>query len=56
MDLPDLYQRLVTERLGGFCYEHQLLTYFMLGELGFEVYLLDSQVVPRDPNIYDPDV
>ena len=56
MDLPDIYQRLVTEKLGGFCYEHQLLTYFMLTELGFEVYLLDSQVLPKDPKIDDPEV
>ena len=54
MSLTDLYKRLVVDKLGGVCYEHQLLTYHMMKSLSFDVHLLDSQVAPREPNLHDP--
>ena len=46
MKYDDLIDRLIVHKLGGFCYEHFLLLYYVLVDIGFkDVGLVDSQVI-----------
>ena len=45
LDLPSLEQKLVTEKRGGYCYEHATLFAAVLGELGFAVKTHSARVV-----------
>ncbi|CAD8114147.1 unnamed protein product [Paramecium sonneborni] len=54
MEFADILQRLCVQKIGGLCYEHELLLYYILGYLGFNVELIRCQV--REPNSpYNPD-
>ncbi len=44
LSLPKIYQKVVNERRGGFCYELNSLFCWLLRELGFEVSMLSAQV------------
>jgi N-hydroxyarylamine O-acetyltransferase len=43
--VPSFYEKIVTRRRGGFCYELNGLFAWLLAELGFEVALLSGRVV-----------
>jgi N-hydroxyarylamine O-acetyltransferase len=45
LDLPTIFDKLVTQRRGGWCYEMNSLLAWALRELGFDVTLLSSDVV-----------
>ncbi|KAM4606208.1 arylamine N-acetyltransferase 2-like [Polymixia lowei] len=44
LDLPLLYDKIVNQRRGGFCYENNGLFSWLLSKMGFEVTLLSGQV------------
>lgn len=44
LGLPQLYNKIVNQRRGGFCYENNGLFSWLLSEIGFEVTLLAGQV------------
>lgn len=44
LDLPLLYEKIVNQRRGGFCYENNGLFSWLLSKMGFEVTLLSGQV------------
>lgn len=44
LDLPDLYEKIVNQRRGGFCYELNGLFSWLLRRLGFQVTMLSAQV------------
>ena len=46
LDLPTIFDKIVTHRRGGWCYEMNGLLAWALRELGFSVTLLASHVVP----------
>ena len=45
LDLPALFDRIVQQRRGGYCFEHNGLFFAMLAELGFDVQLLLARVI-----------
>jgi N-hydroxyarylamine O-acetyltransferase len=45
MELPHLYEKIVTHRRGGFCYESNVLFADLLTRLGFDVTLLSARMV-----------
>lgn len=49
LDLASLQTKLLTERRGGYCYEHNLLLMAMLGELDFTVRGLAAKVLWNSP-------
>jgi len=49
LDLGSLQAKLLTERRGGYCYEHNLLLMAMLGDLDFNVRGLTARVLWNDP-------
>jgi N-hydroxyarylamine O-acetyltransferase len=51
LDLADLERKLVAERRGGYCFEHNLLFAAALGAIGVEVEPMLARVGPRE----DPD-
>jgi N-hydroxyarylamine O-acetyltransferase len=52
---PDLlYQKVVMNKRGGFCYELNGLLYHLLKEIGFEVKLISGRVYQKDAN-YGPE-
>jgi N-hydroxyarylamine O-acetyltransferase len=53
LDLPSLEKKLLTERRGGYCFEHNLLLMAMLRELDFTVRGLAARVVWVDPTAVD---
>lgn len=53
LDLPSLEKKLLTERRGGYCFEHNLLLMAMLRELDFTVRGLAARVVWFDPSAVD---
>ncbi|CAD8195384.1 unnamed protein product [Paramecium octaurelia] len=55
LEFGDILQRLCVQKRGGLCYEHELLLYYILKYLGFQVELIRCQV--REPNgPYNPDL
>lgn len=54
MDLSCLYDKIVVQRRGGFCYENNGLFSWLLSELGFEVHILSAQVKNRFTGKYGP--
>jgi len=53
LDLASLQNKLLTERRGGYCYEHNLLLMAMLGELDFTVRGLAARVLWNNPGAVD---
>jgi N-hydroxyarylamine O-acetyltransferase len=53
LDLPDIEKKLLAERRGGYCYEHNLLLMAVLRELDFAVRGLAARVVWFDPTAID---
>ncbi|CAF97997.1 unnamed protein product [Tetraodon nigroviridis] len=53
LDLPALYEKVVNQRRGGFCYEVNGLFSWLLAQLGFQVTLLSAQV-KRPAGFYGP--
>ncbi|WP_082531120.1 arylamine N-acetyltransferase [Devosia sp. Root436] len=49
LDLPSLEKKLLTDRRGGYCYEHNLLLMAMLRDLDFTVRGLAARVLWTDP-------
>jgi N-hydroxyarylamine O-acetyltransferase len=47
LDLPSLFNKIVTKGRGGYCFEHNKLVFTVLGELGFEARLLLAKVVNK---------
>jgi N-hydroxyarylamine O-acetyltransferase len=45
LELPALFDRIVEQRRGGYCFEHNGLFFAMLAELGFDVQLLLARVI-----------
>ncbi len=45
LELPFLFEKIVTKNRGGYCFEHNKLVFNVLEELGFEVRLLLARVV-----------
>jgi N-hydroxyarylamine O-acetyltransferase len=54
LDLPSLEQKLVTDRRGGYCYEHATLVAAVLAELGFAVKTHSARVVMVTPRTAAP--
>lgn len=55
LDLPSIEKKLLAERRGGYCYEHNLLLLAVLGELDFTVRGLAARVVWSDPTAINRD-
>ena len=53
LDTRSLYQRIVVDRRGGYCFEQNGLLYAMLQELGFDVSLYLARVI-YDQDIHPP--
>jgi N-hydroxyarylamine O-acetyltransferase len=53
LNLPDIERKLLAERRGGYCYEHNLLLMAVLRELDFTVRGLAARVVWFDPTAID---
>lgn len=53
LDLPSIEKKLLAERRGGYCYEHNLLLMAVLRELDFTVRGLAARVVWFDPTAID---
>lgn len=51
LEPDDLFDKIVTRRRGGFCYELNGLFAALLGELGFEVSLLEARPFRRDATL-----
>lgn len=45
LDAPSLFNKIVTQRRGGYCFEHNKLVMSVLSELGFKVQLLMAKVI-----------
>ncbi|XP_076869554.1 arylamine N-acetyltransferase, pineal gland isozyme NAT-3-like [Brachyhypopomus gauderio] len=54
LELPLLYEKIVLNRRGGFCYENNGLFSWLLSQLGFEVDILAAQVKNRFTGAYGP--
>lgn len=54
LDLPLLYDKIVNQRRGGFCYENNSLFSWLLTKLGFQVTLLAGQVRNSITSCYGP--
>lgn len=50
LDFESLYQRIVVQRRGGYCFEHNGLVYQVLEELGFEPKLYLARVIYNQDN------
>jgi N-hydroxyarylamine O-acetyltransferase len=53
LDLPSIEKKLLAEKRGGYCYEHNLLLMAVLRELDFTVRGLAARVVWFDPSAVD---
>ncbi|WP_332687672.1 arylamine N-acetyltransferase family protein [Devosia sp.] len=53
LDLPSIEKKLLTERRGGYCYEHNLLLMAVLRELDFTVRGLAARVLWNNPEATD---
>ncbi|XP_062235363.1 arylamine N-acetyltransferase 2-like [Platichthys flesus] len=54
LDLPLIYEKIVTRHRGGFCYENNGLFYWLLSSLGFQVTMLSAQVKGLITGYYGP--
>lgn len=54
LDLPALYEKIVNQRRGGFCYEANGLFSWLLRQLGFQVTMLSAQVKNGLTGFYGP--
>uniref|UniRef100_A0A667XDQ0 arylamine N-acetyltransferase n=2 Tax=Myripristis murdjan TaxID=586833 RepID=A0A667XDQ0_9TELE len=54
LDLPLLYDKIVNQRRGGFCFENNSLFSWLLSRLGFQVTLLSGQVRNSITGRYGP--
>lgn len=54
LEAPLLYDKIVTRRRGGFCFENNSLFSWLLGQLGFHVTLLSAQVRSLKTGRYGP--
>lgn len=54
LDLQNLYEKIVKQHRGGFCYEVNGLFSWLLRELGFQVTMLSGQVRSRLSGFYGP--
>lgn len=54
LDLPLLYEKIVDQRRGGFCYEVNGLFSWLLRTLGFQLTMLSAQVRSRLSGFYGP--
>ncbi|XP_056869480.1 arylamine N-acetyltransferase, pineal gland isozyme NAT-10-like [Takifugu flavidus] len=54
LDLPVLYEKIVNQNRGGFCYEVNGLFSWLLRQLGFQVTVLSAQVKSRMTGFYGP--
>lgn len=54
LDLPVLYDKVVNQRRGGFCFENNSLFYWLLTQLGFQVTVLSGQVKNSITSCYGP--
>lgn len=54
LDLPLLYDKIVSQRRGGFCYENNGLFSWLLNKVGFQVTVLSAQVKSALTGFYGP--
>uniref|UniRef100_A0A3Q3N2J2 arylamine N-acetyltransferase n=2 Tax=Mastacembelus armatus TaxID=205130 RepID=A0A3Q3N2J2_9TELE len=54
LELPLLYEKIVNQRRGGFCFENNGLFSWLLSKLGFQVTLLSGQVKNMTTGRYGP--
>ncbi|XP_012718394.2 arylamine N-acetyltransferase, pineal gland isozyme NAT-10 [Fundulus heteroclitus] len=54
LDLPVLYDKIVNQRRGGFCFENNSLFSWLLTQLGFRVTVLSGQVRNSITGLYGP--
>lgn len=54
LDLPLIYEKIVNQRRGGFCFENNWLFSWLLRKLGFQVTMLSAQVKNRFTGFYGP--
>ncbi|XP_073719839.1 arylamine N-acetyltransferase, pineal gland isozyme NAT-3-like [Misgurnus anguillicaudatus] len=54
LELPLLYEKIVSMRRGGFCFENNGLFSWLLSQLGFDVTILSAQVRNRFTGVYGP--
>ena len=45
LDMQDIFEKIVTKNLGGYCFEHNFLMYEVLKSLGFNVRILVAKVL-----------
>ena len=45
LDIEDIFEKIVTKNLGGYCFEHNSLIYEVLKSLGFNVRILVAKVL-----------
>ena len=50
LDVASIYQKIVINRRGGFCYELNVLFFYLLKNLGFDVRLISGRVCSKDGN------
>src|SRR5690606_29477377 len=53
LELGAIEKKLLTDRRGGYCYEHNLLLQAVLQELDFSVHGLAARVLWNDPSAID---
>jgi N-hydroxyarylamine O-acetyltransferase len=54
LSIPDIYQKIVNEKRGGFCYELNGLFHSLLKQIGFDAKLIAGKVHIKD-NEYSPE-
>ncbi|XP_048832448.1 arylamine N-acetyltransferase, pineal gland isozyme NAT-3-like [Brienomyrus brachyistius] len=54
LELQCLYDKIVNQRRGGFCYENNGLFSWLLSQLGFKITVLSAQVKNRITRVYGP--
>lgn len=54
LDVPSIYQKVVLDKRGGFCYELNFLFYNLLKKLGFDCWIVSSRIY-GDREILGPD-
>ena len=54
LDIPDLFEKLVIKKRGGFCFEQNLFFTQALKDLGFDAYTAFSRVVYKQESSYIP--
>jgi N-hydroxyarylamine O-acetyltransferase len=54
IQFEDVFRKVVHQRRGGFCYEHNSLFRWAMGELGYRAHLIQAQVYSKDKEEYGP--